>query len=99
MRHRDPNLSENIQRRREVEQTLSQYPNLEPEKIRDVIHWFKREASAMDVAMVANNLDNRDSYREFRRTHIDKLTPVEIIVATVLMMILIVLLAAGAAAA
>lgn len=88
-----------VRRRLEVQQALSQYPDLPSDKIQDLVRWFKKEATAMEVAVVASQLDKQDSYRDFRRTHIDKLSPIEMIGATLVIMLLIVLVAVSAAVA
>jgi hypothetical protein len=99
MRKRQPNAIKSVRRRLEVGQALSRYPDLPSEQIQDLVHWFKREATAMEVATVANSLDakDQDSYRQFRQAHIDRLTPVELAVTTLFGATVIVCFAVGVA--
>lgn len=99
MRNRRPNSIKSVQRRLDVEEALSNYPDLPSEKVQDLVKWFKREASAIEVATVAANLaeNDVDSYRQFRRAHIDKLTPLEIGITIMFGSFVIVALAVGAA--
>lgn len=97
MRNKQRSLNRSVRRRLEIEKILSQYPNLPSNKINEIVHWFKREATAMEVAVVASNLDVQDSYEQFRQAHIDKLTPVELAVTVFICMAVIVALAVGVA--
>jgi hypothetical protein len=62
------------ERRREVEAVLHRYPHLTGEEIADLVGWFKREATAMDVALLASTPAVHDNYRAFRDAHVDPLT-------------------------
>ena len=93
MRKKRPDPIKSVQRRLEVEAKLAEYPELTSDKVIDLIYWFKREATAMEVATVASNPDIQDSYRQFRDRHLDKLSTGEIFLATGLGMILIVVVA------
>lgn len=61
-------------RRAVIEAALADYPHLTDETLADVIAWFRKEASAHDVAMVASNAAITEPYRRFRADHIDRLT-------------------------
>jgi len=61
-------------RRAQVEAALARYPDLDRDRIDELIHWFRKEASARDVAMIACNEAILESYRRFRADHIDPLT-------------------------
>lgn len=61
-------------RRVRIERVLADYPRLADDQIGELIHWFRKEATALDVAMVASNPDVADRYRQFRADHIDGLT-------------------------
>ncbi|MFA7601406.1 MAG: hypothetical protein WCY29_00235 [Novosphingobium sp.] len=61
-------------RRAVIEAALAEYPDLTSETLADVIAWFRKEASAYDVAMVASNAAIAERYRRFRADHIDRLT-------------------------
>jgi hypothetical protein len=61
-------------RRMEMESVLAKYPNLSEESLASLIEWFRKEASALDVATMASNPDVADRYRSFRAEHIDPVT-------------------------
>jgi hypothetical protein len=70
-------------RRACIERTLADYPHLDDQAISDVLHWFRKEASALDVALVATNQDIADKYRRFRADHVDRLSPGDVLRAIV----------------
>lgn len=94
MRKKRPPQIKSVQRRLQIEATLAEYPSVSPDKIIDVIYWFKREATAMEVASVASNPDLQTNYRSFRDRHLGKLSMGELIVAIGVGMVLIVTIAA-----
>jgi hypothetical protein len=57
-----------------IEHLLARYPELEKDEIDRLVRWFRKEASAYDVAILASNEDLRSAYGLFRRHHIDRLT-------------------------
>lgn len=61
-------------RRTDIEATLARYPDLERDRLEELIHWFHKEASARDIAMIACNEAVLEPYRRFRADHIDPLT-------------------------
>ncbi len=60
--------------RAQVETVLADYPHIGDDHLATLIHWFRKEASALDVAMVASNEAIAEPYRRFRADHIDPLT-------------------------
>ena len=79
------------QRRAHAEATLARYPDLDPNELAELLHWYRREASARDVALLASNETIHESYRAFRRVHVDRFSVKEKLVGA--------LLVAGAAGA
>jgi hypothetical protein len=61
-------------RRAAIEAKLAAYPNISQHSLADVLHWFRKEASAHDVALVASKEEIAEAYRQFRADHIDRLT-------------------------
>ena len=61
-----------LARRAHVEALLAAYPDLTVEERDLLLHWFRREASAMDVAMVASETGIARGYARFRAEHIDR---------------------------
>lgn len=70
-------------RRAHVEALLTAYPDVTPEEHALLINWFKREASALDVALVASNPAAQRGYRKFRAEHVDRFTAKDMVRALV----------------
>ena len=62
------------QRRAKMEAALADYPDLSEERLASLLGWFRKEATALDVAMVASNPVIAEPYRLFRAEHIDPIT-------------------------
>ena len=60
------------QRRARIEALLGCYGALDGAELAELLHWYRREASSMDVALLASNEAIRDGYRAFRREHVDR---------------------------
>jgi hypothetical protein len=61
-------------RRAHVEALLAAYPDVTPEERQLMVNWFRSEASALDVALVASNPAAERGYRRFRSENVDKFT-------------------------
>ena len=59
-------------RRAEIERALARYPHLTAEGLAELTDYFERDASALDVGLIASNPAIADRYREFRATHVDE---------------------------
>lgn len=59
-------------RRAHVEALLSAYPDVNVEERQLLVNWFRSEASALDVALVASNPAAERGYRRFRSEHVDR---------------------------
>lgn len=59
-------------RRAHVEALLAAYPDVTPEERQLLVNWFRSEASALDVALVASNPAAERGYRRFRAEHVDR---------------------------
>ncbi|GGD81636.1 hypothetical protein [Croceicoccus mobilis] len=57
--------------RAEIAAILARYPDLTDAELQRVLRWFRTEATAMDVAMLASEEDIAPQYRQFRSDHID----------------------------
>ena len=62
-------------RRASVEAALARYPHLSPEAVKELTDWFAREASALDVGLIASNDALAEPWQRFRADHIDPLRP------------------------
>ena len=61
------------ERRAHIEATLADYPHLSAERLAELLHWYRTEATALDVALVASNERISAPYARFRADHIDPL--------------------------
>jgi hypothetical protein len=61
-------------RRAHVEALLSAYPDVTPQEHELLVDWFRKDASALDIGMVASNPAAERGYRRFRAEHIDRFT-------------------------
>ncbi|HEY6868807.1 MAG TPA: hypothetical protein VI199_03520 [Novosphingobium sp.] len=68
-------LAARAERRAEIERALARYPHLTPEALAELADYFSREASALDVGLIASNEAVAEPYRQFRQTHLDPLRP------------------------
>jgi hypothetical protein len=62
------------ERRARAETMLARYPALAGDELAELLRWYRREASAMDVALLASNDAIREAYRAFRRDHVERFT-------------------------
>lgn len=58
--------------RADISAILAQYPDLTDAELQRVLRWFRKEASAMDVAMLSCEEGIAPQYRQFRSDHIDR---------------------------
>lgn len=72
------------ERRAAAERLLERYPDLNGEELQALIHYFRREASSLDCALVSSNHAVLGKYRQFCRDHyLSRLRPREVaLVAT-----------------
>ena len=80
----------------QIEAILQRYPDIDDAELADLKRWFGKEASAFEVASLAGKDSVERQYGEFRKAHVDRLTPLEIAAA---MAVVVVLLAGFAAVA
>lgn len=78
-------------RRAHVEALLSAYPDVTSEERSLVVNWFRNDATALDVALVASNPAAERGYRQFRAEHIDKFTPRDMVRALSLALVVAVI--------
>lgn len=63
-----------LARRAHVEALLAAYPDVTPPEHELLVNWFRKEASSLDVGMIASNPDIARGYRLFRQQHVDRFT-------------------------
>jgi len=62
-------------RRAHAEAALALYPDITPEVLAELTAYFRREASALDIGLIACNEELAEPYRRFRAEQIDPLRP------------------------
>lgn len=72
------------ERRLRMECLMVRYPDLEPSELAELTRWYRREASAMDVALLASSDVAGAGFARFARDHIAPFNWREKIVATAL---------------
>jgi len=73
---------------------LAAYPDIDPERVAEIKHWFLKSASALDVALLASEPDIANQYRRFPADHIDRIAPSDIVVGVALLVALVLTLLA-----
>ncbi|BBC72320.1 conserved hypothetical protein [Altererythrobacter sp. B11] len=68
--------------RERAEALLASYPDLSPDELEELLEWFRRRASSLDVALVASNERIRRGYSRFRADHVDRFTPRDLLLAS-----------------
>jgi len=58
------------ERRARIERLLARYPELEPAELAELVQWYRRDASAMDVALLASNEALTEPFGAFCRVHV-----------------------------
>lgn len=58
------------ERRLRMECLITRYPNLEQTELAELARWYRREASAMDVALLSSSEEAGEGFARFARDHI-----------------------------
>jgi hypothetical protein len=61
-------------RRDHIITLLGKYPRLESADLNELLHWFRTEASALDVGLIASDPRLAESYEALKKDHLDKVT-------------------------
>ena len=91
----DRHLGENRAGRGRAEELLVRYPRLDRRELAELLHWHRREASAMDVALIASNERLRGKYEAFHAKHLKAFNWKEKLITAALGSGIIALLAVG----
>lgn len=78
-----------VERRAQIEAMLAKYPQVSEEELGEILHWFRREASAYDVGLVASNSDIYDAYLQFRAKHLDRFSVSDVLVLSTILLLVI----------
>jgi len=80
-------------RKKHIEIALANYPSVDAGTLADLLKYFREEASALDVGLIASDPRLEPRYRLLKSDHLDQFSGKEIFWKTVALMILV----AGAA--
>lgn len=61
-------------RRAQIEALLASYPNNTDDELHELLHWFKHEATALEVGLLSSNPQITQAYRQFRADQLDRMT-------------------------
>jgi len=76
-------------RRAHIESELARYPHVDAETLADLLHWFRKEASALDVGMIASDPKLSAAYQKFKADHIDRFRGADLFWAAVFIMVVV----------
>lgn len=62
------------ERRARMERLIENYPSLDSNEKTELVDWLRREATALDIALLSSIDAIGDGYRAFRAEHIDRFT-------------------------
>ncbi|MCW2337808.1 hypothetical protein M2337_002041 [Sphingobium sp. B2D3A] len=58
-----------------IDALIAAYPDLNEDDLRRLLHWYRKEASSYDVAMLSARDDLRPGYERFYKDHIERISP------------------------
>ena len=73
-------------RRAHIESALARYPYVDAETLADLLYWFRKEASALDVGMIASEPRLSAAYQKLKADHIDRFSGPDLFRAAVFVM-------------
>ncbi|MET0587657.1 MAG: hypothetical protein ABWZ75_03965 [Novosphingobium sp.] len=82
MKPKNNETADRTVRRSAIERAIAHYPNIPDNELQDVLHYFRREASALERATIASNDAVYSQYRQLCTDHyLERLRPFEIAIA------------------
>ena len=75
--------------RSRIETLVGAYPNLTSDELRELLHWHKRTASSYEVAMLSARDDISAGYAQFKKDHIERISPIALAIISMVMILLI----------
>lgn len=60
-------------RRARIEEALAEYPHVNRETLAEILDWFNKEASALDVGLIASDPKFREPYKKLKGDHLDRI--------------------------
>lgn len=81
-----PDGADRAERRARIEAVLTNYPHLDETSLADLKRWFGKEASALDVGLIASNPDLSAAYQRLKADHLDRFTAMDLLRALLFML-------------
>ena len=75
--------------RSRIETLVGAYPNLTDDELRELLHWHRRTASSYEVAMLSARDDISAGYAQFKKDHIERISPIALAIISMVMIFLI----------
>lgn len=82
------NATDHAARRARIESALAAYPSISDEELADLLQWFRNEASALDVGVIASTPRLAQPYQRFKAEHLDRLRGADLMRAAVFLMMI-----------
>lgn len=86
----DAKENSKIEKKKYVETLIADYPNISDDEVEILLKWFRKEASALDVGLIASEASLQKGYNLFKKDHIDnpvnKIRVILITLATIALM-------------
>jgi hypothetical protein len=57
---------------------LARYPDLPAKDLDRIHHWFRKDATALDLGLLASDPSVHESYRAYRADHYDRIKPADL---------------------
>ncbi len=60
-------------RRNEMASLLARYPHVDEDELAELLHWFTKEASALDIGLMSSDPHLKAPYEAINKDHLDRL--------------------------
>jgi hypothetical protein len=70
--------TEGADRRADAKAALARYPYLNASELTDLLRWFRKEASALEVTSLVADPEIAPSYEQFKQEHLDRIKGVNL---------------------
>jgi hypothetical protein len=81
-------------RRAHIEAVLADYPHVDPDETALLVNWFRKEASALDVGIIASDPLLSGPYRRFKADHLERIRGADLVGAFLFVSVAVVSFAA-----
>lgn len=75
-------------RREQIMTVLGYYPHVNSDELAQLLHWFRKEATATDILQIASDSRLAKPYSKLKADHLDRLSGAELFRAAVMIMVI-----------